>query len=96
MAGEITSIVSQLGLTPEVFLILVIFTFVVIAAIVVVVVTVPILKIYPYLNPISRVRARKGRLLTEKQISELVETSDISEVENYLSGIPDYSDIAEG
>ena len=35
MAGEITSIVSQLGLTPEVFLILVIFTFVVIAAIVV-------------------------------------------------------------
>ena len=39
MAGEITSIVSP-GLTPEVFLILVIFTFVVIAAIVVVVVTV--------------------------------------------------------
>ena len=96
MAGEITSIVSQLGVTPEVFLVLVIFAFVAVGAIVVVVVTVPILNLYPYLNPISRVRARKGRLLTEKQISELVETSDISEVENYLSGIPDYSDIAEG
>jgi V/A-type H+-transporting ATPase subunit C len=40
------------------------------------------------------VRARKGRLLNEKQISELIETANIAEVENYLSGIPDYSDIA--
>ena len=96
MAGEITSIVSQLGVTPEVFLVLVIFAFVAVGAIVVVVVTVPILNLYPYLNPISRVRARKGRLLTEKQISELVETADVTEVENYLSGIQDYSDIADG
>ena len=47
MAGEITSIVSQLGVTPEVFLVLVIFAFVAVGAIVVVVVTVPILNLYP-------------------------------------------------
>ena len=40
----------------------------------------------------SRVRARKGRLFTEKQISEIVETNDVGEVENYLKGVPEYAD----
>ena len=93
MAGEITAIVSQLGVTPEVFLIIVIFAFVAVGALVVIVVSTPIKNVYPYLHPISRVRARKGRLLTEKQITELVETSNNTEVANYLSGMPEYSDV---
>ena len=55
----------------------------------------PILDIYPYLNPSARVRARKGRLFDEKQISELVETNDVEEVENYLKGIPEYADVLD-
>lgn len=93
MADEITALVSQLGITPEVFLVLVIVAFVAVGALIVIIVSTPIKNIYPYLHPISRVRARKGRLLTDKQITELVETSNSTEVTNYLSGIPEYSDV---
>ena len=51
--------------------------------------------IYPYLNPSARVRARKGRLFDEKQISELVETNNVEEVENYLKNTPDYADVLD-
>jgi V/A-type H+-transporting ATPase subunit C len=53
------------------------------------------LDIYPYLNPSARVRARKGRLFNEKQISEIVETNNVEEVENYLKGIPEYADVLD-
>ena len=67
----------------------------VVGAVVVIITSRPILDIYPYLNPSARVRARKGRLFDEKQISEIVETNNIEEVENYLKGIPEYADVLD-
>ena len=67
----------------------------IVGAVVVIITSRPILDIYPYLNPSARVRARKGRLFDEKQISELVETNDVEEVENYLKGIPEYADVLD-
>lgn len=92
MADEITALISSIGLTPETFIVLCILAIVVVGAIVVIIATRPILDIYPYLNPSARVRARKGRLFTEKQISELVDANDVDEVENYLQGVPDYAE----
>ena len=66
--------------------------FVVIGAIIVIVASRPILDIYPYLQPNARVRARKGRLFDEKQISELVDANNIEEITNYLRGSPDYAE----
>ena len=67
----------------------------IVGAIVVIIASRPILDIYPYLNPSARVRARKGRLFDEKQISEIVETNNIEEVENYLRGSPEYADVLD-
>lgn len=91
MADEITALISQVGLTPESFIALVILLIIVIGAIIVIIASRPVLDIYPYLNPIARVRARKGRLFDEKQFSEIVESNDIDEVTNYLRGFPDYA-----
>ena len=95
MADEIATIISSLGLSNEAFLAIVLLAFVIIGAIIVIVASRPILDIYPYLQPNARVRARKGRLFDEKQISELVETNDVEEVENYLKGIPEYADVLD-
>jgi V/A-type H+/Na+-transporting ATPase subunit C len=46
---------------------------------------------YPYTYPNARVRARKGRLFTEKDFSEIVESENLEEVKNYLRGVPDYA-----
>ena len=86
---------SSLGLSPEATLVFCIIAVLIVGAIVVIITSRPILDIYPYFNPSARVRARKGRLFNEKQISELVETSDVEEVENYLRGFPDYADVLD-
>ena len=95
MADEIATLISSAGLTPETFLVLCVIAVIVIGAIVVIITSRPILDIYPYLTPSASVRARKGRLFDEKQISEIVETNDIEEVENYLKGVPEYADVLE-
>lgn len=92
MADEIATIISSLGLSQEAFLVIVLFAFVVIGAIIVVVTSRPILDIYPYLHPNARVRARKGRLFDEKQISEIIEANDVEEITNYLRGSPEYAE----
>ena len=92
MADEIATIISSLGLSNEAFLAIVLLAFVVIGAIIVIVATRPILDVYPYLHPNARVRARKGRLFDEKQISELVEANNVEEITNYLRGSPDYAE----
>lgn len=92
MADEITTLLSSIGLTSETFLVLLIIVVVVVGAIVVIITSRPIMDIYPYLNPSARVRARKGRLFTFKQLSEIVDSNDVEEVENYLRGVPDYAD----
>ena len=91
MADEITTLITQVGLTPEAFLVLIVLVVIVVGAIIVIIASRPVLDIYPYLNPSARVRARKGRLFDEKQLSEIVEASDIDEVVNYLRGFPDYA-----
>ena len=61
-------------------------------AVIVVISTIkPVLDIYPYTYPNARVRARKGRLFTEKQFSEIIESENIEEIKNYLRGFPDYA-----
>ena len=92
MADEIATIISSLGLSNEAFLAIVLLAFVVVGAIIVIVATRPILDVYPYLHPNARVRARKGRLFDEKQISELVEANNVDEITNYLRGSPDYAE----
>ena len=95
MADELASLITSIGFTQESFIVFCILAIVVIGAIVVIITSRPILDIYPYLNPSSRVRARKGRLFDEKQISEIVETNNVEEVENYLKGVPDYADVLD-
>lgn len=92
MADEIATIISSLGLSNEAFLAIVLLAFVIIGAIIVIVASRPILDIYPYLQPNARVRARKGRLFDEKQISELVDANNVDDVTNYLRGSPDYAE----
>jgi V/A-type H+-transporting ATPase subunit C len=46
---------------------------------------------FPYTYPNARVRARMGRLFTEKQFSEIIESGNIEEVKIYLRGYPDYA-----
>lgn len=90
---SITSIVTALGFTSDqAFWAL----FLVVAFGIVIVVAVisplrPVLEMYPYTYPNSRVRARTGRLFNEKQFSEIIESSNIDEVKNYLRGFPDYA-----
>ena len=95
MADELASLITSIGFTQESFIVFCILAVVVIGAVVVIITSRPILDIYPYLNPSSRVRARKGRLFDEKQISEIVETSNVEEVENYLKGVPEYADVLD-
>ena len=95
MADEIASLLSSLGLSDATLIALCILIVVIVGAIVVIITSRPILDIYPYLNPSSRVRARKGRLFDEKQISEIVESNNIDEVENYLKGVPEYADVLD-
>jgi V/A-type H+-transporting ATPase subunit C len=91
MADEVTAFISQVGLTPESFIVLIIILIIVIGAIIVIIVGRPVLDIYSYANPIARIRARKGRLFDKKQFSEIIESNDIEEVTNYLRGFPDYA-----
>ncbi|WP_305515868.1 V-type ATP synthase subunit C [Methanobrevibacter sp. V14] len=95
MADGIATLISSVGLTQETFLVFCILAVLVVGAVVVIITSRPILDIYPYLNPSARVRARKGRLFDEKQISELVETNDVEEVENYLKGVSEYADVLD-
>ncbi|OWT33096.1 ATP synthase A1 subunit C [Methanobrevibacter sp. 87.7] len=90
MADQIAALISQLALSNETILVLVILALVIVGAVVVVVTSRPILDIFPYLNPIAKVRARKGRLLSDKQIVELADTNSVEDVTNYLRGLDDY------
>ena len=75
MAEDITAIVTSMGFPSfEAFLALLFVVLAVIAVIVVVASLRPVLSLYPYTYPNARVRARKGRLFTEKQFSEIIES----------------------
>lgn len=92
MVEDITAIVSTLGFpSPEAFIGLLLLVLAVIGAIVVVVTIHPVLQYYPYTSPNARIRARIGKLFNEKQLSEIVEADNLSEVKNYLRGVPAYA-----
>lgn len=90
MADQIAALISQLGLSNEMIIVFVVLALVIVGAVVVVVTSRPILDIFPYLNPIAKVRARKGRLLSDKQIVELAESNSVEDVTNYLRSLDDY------
>ena len=92
MADSITTIVTQLGFPSiESFIGLLLLAGAIIGAIVVIATIRPVLDMFPYAYPNARVRARIGRLFTEKQISEIMETDDLEEFKNYLRGFPEYA-----
>ncbi len=92
MVDSIATIISTLGFpSNEAFLGAMVLVLAVIAVVVVIVLLKPVLNIFPYTYPNARVRARNGRLFTEKDFSEIIESQGIEEVKNYLRGIPDYA-----
>jgi len=92
MVEDITSLVTGLGFPSiEAFLAAVILVIAVFGAIVVISTIRPVLGMFPYTYPNARVRARIGRIFTEKQFQEIIEAGNIEEVKNYLRGFPDFA-----
>ncbi len=92
MVEDITTIVTTLGFPSIEAFIAAIFIVLAVVAVIVVISTIkPVLDMYPYTYPNARVRARKGRLFTEKEFSEIIESQNVEEVKNYLRGVPDYA-----
>ena len=92
MVDEITAIANQLGFpSVEPFLAVLLLLGLIIGGVVVVVIIKPLLDIYPYASPVARVRARMGKLLDEKQLTEIIESNDLNEMTNYLRGFPEYA-----
>jgi V/A-type H+-transporting ATPase subunit C len=92
MVDSITTMITTLGFPSVEAFIAALFLVLAVVAVIVVISTIkPVLDMYPYTYPNARVRARTGRLFTEKEFSEIVEAENIEEVKNYLRGVPDYS-----
>ena len=92
MVEDISTIVSTLGFpSNEAFIALLFLVLAVVAVIVVVSTIKPVLNMFPYTYPNARVRARNGRLLSEKEFSEIVESQNVEELKNYLRGTADYA-----
>ena len=89
MAESITAIVTALGFpSVEAFIAVLLLGGAIIGAIVVIATIRPLLDLFPYAYPNARVRARVGRLFSEKQLSEILESDNLDEVQNYLRGFP--------
>jgi V/A-type H+/Na+-transporting ATPase subunit C len=92
MVEEITTIVTSLGFPSiESFLGAMFLVLAIVGVIVVIATIKPVLSMFPYTYPNARVRARMGRLFTDKEFSEIVEAQNVEEVKNYLRGVPDYA-----
>lgn len=92
MVEEIGTIITSLGLpSVEPFIALIIVILAIIGIIAIISILRPVLSIFPYTYPIARVRARKGKLFTDKQYTEIIESQNIEEVKNYLRGFPEYA-----
>ncbi|HEY0196053.1 MAG TPA: ATP synthase A1 subunit C [Methanobacterium sp.] len=92
MAEDLATIVTSMGFPSfEAFLVIAFIVGVVVSAVVIGIAARPLLQIYKYTYPNARVRARKGRLFTEKQFSEIIEAEDLEGVKNYLRGFPEYA-----
>ena len=92
MEESIMDLINSFGFSsPEAFIALLVMVLAVIGAIVVVITIRPLLEYYPYTYPNARIRAKIGKILNDKQISELAETENLEEVKNYLRGHRDYA-----
>jgi V/A-type H+/Na+-transporting ATPase subunit C len=92
MVEDITAIVTSLGFPSiESFLGIMLLVLAIIGVIVVIATIKPVLDMFPYTYPNARVRARMGRLFTDKEFSEIVEAQNVEEVKNYLRGSTDYA-----
>lgn len=92
MVENITSIVSSIGFpSNEAFIALLFMVLAAVAVIVVITTIRPVLSMFPYTYPNARVRARHGRLFSDKEFSEIIESQNVEEVKNYLRGVPDYA-----
>lgn len=92
MAEDLATVVTSMGFPSfEAFMVLVFIVAFAVAAVVIGIAARPLLQIYKYTYPNARVRARKGRLFTEKQFSEIIEAEDVEGVKNYLRGFPEYA-----
>ena len=92
MAEDIISLVTGLGFPSiESFLAAVLLVLAIFGAIVVISTIRPVLSMFPYTYPNARVRARTGKIFSEKQFQEIIEAGNIEEVKNYLRGFPDYA-----
>ena len=92
MVEDIATIVTSLGFPSVEAFIGALFLVLAVVAVIVVISTIkPVLSMFPYTYPNARVRARTGRLFTEKEFSEIVESQNIEEVKNYLRSVPDYA-----
>lgn len=92
MAEEIATLITGLGFPSiESFLAAVLLVLAIFGAIVVISTLRPVLSMFPYTYPNARVRARTGKIFNEKQFQEIIESSNIEEVKNYLRGYPDYA-----
>lgn len=91
MADSITALITSLGLPLEAFIGIVVIGGFIIGAIAVIAIIRPVLDYFPYAYPNARVRARTGRILDEKQLSEIIEADNLDEVKNYLRGLPEYA-----
>ena len=92
MVDSITTIITTLGFPSVEAFIAALFLVLAVVAVIVVISTIkPVLDMFPYTYPNARVRARTGRLFTDKEFSEIVEAENIQEIKNYLRGVPDYA-----
>ena len=92
MEESIMDLINSFGFSsPEAFIALLVMVLAVVGAIVVVITIRPLLEYYPYTYPNARIRAKIGKILSDKQISELAETESLEEVKNYLRGHRDYA-----
>jgi len=92
MVEDISTVITSLGFpSVEAFIALLVVSLAVIALIAVISTIKPVLDMYPYTYPNARVRARTGRLLKDKQYTEILESQNIEEIKNYLRGIPEYA-----
>lgn len=90
MADEIDTLLNAFGITPEALLVIIVIVVLVMLATILIVAARPVADIYPYFYPNAKIRARKGRLLTEDNMSEISDVDDVNGVSTYLRGFPDY------
>jgi V/A-type H+/Na+-transporting ATPase subunit C len=90
--ANITTIITTLGFPSVEAFIAALFLVLAVVAVIVVVSTIkPVLNLFPYTYPNARVRARAGRMFSEKEFSEIIEAENVEEIKNYLRGVPDYA-----